>query len=203
MYGINRLLHVATNSNYFNAKQLLTNISDDIAKYANGVEQFDDITLSMLIYTGKQEMNPENTLTLIAKPVSTTVAVNYVESVLASRELNQKFIARISIVIDELFANVAFYAYPKGKEGNVTVTVDTREDVLRIRIIDSGTPFDPTAKDDPDVTASIDDRKRGGLGIFIVKNTMDSVRYEYTNFQNVLYLDKKITPQDKIEKKGD
>ncbi len=200
MFGIDKLINTANKSNYFNAKQLLTEISDKIAKFTNGVEQFDDITMLLLRYTGNKELNPENTLTLIAKPISTSVAVNYVESVLASRELNQKFIARISIVIDELFANVAYYAYPKGKEKDVTVTVDTRDDLLKIRLIDSGIPFDPTAKENPDVTATIDERKRGGLGIFIVKNTMDEVRYEYKNFQNILYLNKKINPEDKINK---
>ena len=99
----------------------------------------------------------------------------------------------IDVAVEELFVNVASYAYD-GKTGPATVQVTVREDPLaaEITLIDSGKQYDPLAKPDPDVTLAAKDRKKGGLGIFMVKNSMDDVKYEYKNGKNVLTLIKKL-----------
>ena len=93
----------------------------------------------------------------------------------------------IDVAVEELFVNIASYAYA-GKSGKATVQVAIHEDPLsaEITFMDSGTPYDPLLKPDPDVTLAAKDRKKGGLGIYMVKNSMDEVRYEYRDGQNVL-----------------
>ena len=99
----------------------------------------------------------------------------------------------IDVAVEELFVNIASYAYD-GKNGTVTVRVTLHEKPLaaEITFIDSGNPYDPLAKPDPDVTLSAKERRKGGLGIFMVKNTMDDMKYEYKDGKNVLTLFKNL-----------
>ena len=100
---------------------------------------------------------------------------------------------QIDIAIDELVGNVAQYAYPSGV-GEITVRFEALETPRSVVItfIDRGTPYDPLKKADPDVTLALDKRKNGGLGIFLVKKSMDDMTYEYKDGQNILKIQKNI-----------
>ena len=99
----------------------------------------------------------------------------------------------ICVAIEEVFVNVAHYAYKDGN-GNVefNISFDEETRLVTFKMTDSGVPFDPLKKEDPDVTLSAEDRKIGGLGIFITKKTMDEVSYVYENGKNILTMIKKI-----------
>ncbi len=100
---------------------------------------------------------------------------------------------QIDVAIDELFANIAHYAY--GDEtGEVTVRFDfdPSDRMASITFVDNGMPFDPLKKVDPDVTLSAEEREIGGLGIFLVKKTMDNMTYRYEDGRNVLTIYKHI-----------
>lgn len=99
----------------------------------------------------------------------------------------------IDIAVEELFVNIASYAYGEGS-GKATVQVSVHEDPLSVEItfIDNGVQYDPLAKADPDTTLSAKERKKGGLGIFMVKNTMDNVSYEYKDGKNILTIKKNL-----------
>ena len=99
----------------------------------------------------------------------------------------------IDVAVEELFVNIASYAYEQG-EGIAVVQVTVHEDPLSVEItfIDNGRQYDPLAKEDPDVTLSVRERKKGGLGIFMVKNTMDNVSYEYKEGKNILTIKKNL-----------
>lgn len=99
----------------------------------------------------------------------------------------------IDVAVEELFVNIASYAYGQG-EGVAMVQVTVHEDPLSVEItfIDNGEPYDPLAKPDPDTTLSVKERKKGGLGIFMVKNTMDNVSYEYKDGKNILTIKKNL-----------
>ena len=99
----------------------------------------------------------------------------------------------IDVAVEELFVNIASYAYGDGK-GPATIQVSIHKDpkAAEITLIDGGVPYDPLAKPDPDVTLAAKDRKKGGLGIFMVKSSMDDVKYEYKDGQNVLTLIKNL-----------
>ena len=99
----------------------------------------------------------------------------------------------IAVAAEEVFVNIASYAYAPGT-GIATVCIEIDDDppVATIAFSDSGVPFDPLKKADPDVTLPAEEREIGGLGIFMTKKTMDEVRYEYKDGQNRLTLVKKI-----------
>ena len=99
----------------------------------------------------------------------------------------------IDIAVEELFVNIASYAYEHG-EGVAVVQVTVHEDPLSVEItfIDNGKPYDPLAKADPDTTLSTKERKKGGLGIFMVKKSMDNVSYEYKDGKNILTIKKNL-----------
>ena len=100
---------------------------------------------------------------------------------------------KVDIAIDELFGNIANYAYTPGI-GAVTVRIEVTDDppAVAITFIDRGVPYDPLAKEDPDITLSAKDRQIGGLGIYMVKKMMDDITYEYKDGQNILKIRKEI-----------
>jgi anti-sigma regulatory factor (Ser/Thr protein kinase) len=98
----------------------------------------------------------------------------------------------LNLALEEAVTNVIVYAYPDGIDGLVDIEAYIREDHLEFIISDSGKPFDPTAAPQADVTLGVEDRKIGGLGIYLVRNIMDTVSYRYENGKNILTMIKKI-----------
>ena len=100
---------------------------------------------------------------------------------------------QIDIAVEEVFVNICKYAYHPDK-GRAVVRVSVTDAPVQVKItfIDHGHPYDPLDKDDPDVTLSAEDRPIGGLGIFMVKQTMDAVEYEYKDGSNILTLVKNL-----------
>lgn len=96
-----------------------------------------------------------------------------------------KAMVQITIAVEEIFVNIAHYAYPEGG-GTMTFKIETDISSAKLTFIDSGVEFDPLSKPDPDVTLSADERPIGGLGIFMVKKSMDDVRYEHVDGKNIL-----------------
>lgn len=98
---------------------------------------------------------------------------------------------QIDIAVDELFGNIAHYAYDPDT-GPATVQVEVRQEPMEVIItfIDNGIPFDPLARADPDITLSAEERKIGGLGIYMVKRSMDDISYEYKDGRNILKIRK-------------
>ena len=100
---------------------------------------------------------------------------------------------QIDIAIDELFGNIAHYAY-NPEVGTATVRVEVTEDPLAVVVsfIDKGVPYDPLSKEDPDVGLPLVEREIGGLGIYMVKKSMDEITYEYKDGQNILRIRKSM-----------
>ena len=116
----------------------------------------------------------------------------FVEEVCEAAGLDMGTTMKMNLAIEEAVVNVMKYAYPSGKQGNVTIEATTNDTRLKFTIIDSGMPFDPTAKADADTTLSVEQRPIGGLGIYLVRQMMDSVNYERMDNLNVLTLRKKL-----------
>jgi anti-sigma regulatory factor (Ser/Thr protein kinase) len=99
----------------------------------------------------------------------------------------------ICVAVEEIFVNIASYAYPNGDgEASLAFGFDESERLMTLVIKDDGVPFNPLEKAEPDISLSADEREIGGLGIFITKKTMDTVSYTYENDSNVLTMTKKI-----------
>ena len=132
-------------------------------------------------------------ITLDATPENIGVATDFVEEFLDEIGCPIKAKMKLNIAIDELFGNIANYAYPDGA-GQATVKVDMLENprAVCITFIDSGVPYNPLSKADPDITLSAEDRQIGGLGIFMVKKNMDDMQYSYCEGRNRLKIIKCI-----------
>ena len=119
--------------------------------------------------------------------------IGFVEQSLEEFECSMKNSMAICVAIEEVFVNVAHYAYGEG-EGDVNFDISFNSESREVSFVmkDKGIPFDPLQKADPDITLSAEERTIGGLGIFITKKTMDKVTYAYENGENVLTMIKKI-----------
>ncbi|MDR0678486.1 MAG: ATP-binding protein [Holosporaceae bacterium] len=104
----------------------------------------------------------------------------------ADNKIPEKKYHDIALILDEIITNVINYAYPDGKEHEFNLEINKNENHIAIKLIDSGIPFDPLIRMDPDVTSSIEERKVGGLGIFIVKQLSEIVEYSRINNRNQL-----------------
>lgn len=102
--------------------------------------------------------------------------------------------AQLDVAVEEIFVNIARYAYPPDQPGWVLIRCQVEEEPPRIivQFVDRGVPFNPLAKKDADITLSAEERQIGGLGILMVKRSMDQVEYTYEDGQNVLTLTKNI-----------
>lgn len=100
---------------------------------------------------------------------------------------------QIDIAIDELFSNISNYAY-NPETGPATVQIEVSKDPLAVILtfMDNGIPYDPLKRQDPNTTAPLEERDTGGLGIYIVKQSMDDISYEYRNGMNILKIKKKF-----------
>jgi anti-sigma regulatory factor (Ser/Thr protein kinase) len=96
------------------------------------------------------------------------------------------------MVFDELLANVISYAYSDEDAHSIEVIVNCAENRLTISISDDGMPFNPFTREDPDITLSVEDREIGGLGIMLVKNTMDETGYQRRHNRNIVTLIKHL-----------
>lgn len=131
-------------------------------------------------------------MTLQAVPESLDQVLEFIDENLEQNRFPAKVQVQIDIAIEELFVNIARYAY-RPYVGEVTIGIDMEEDPLKVRIrfIDGGKPYDPLKREDPDVTLSAEERKIGGLGIYMVKQSMDEIYYEYRGGKNILTITKK------------
>ena len=133
-------------------------------------------------------------LTVEAKIENIEAVTDFVNEQLEALDCPMKAQMQIDIAIDELFGNIAHYAY-NPEIGKATVRVEVIEDPLAVTItfIDNGVPYDPLAKADPDTTLSAEEREIGGLGIYMVKKSMDDITYEYKDGQNILKIKKNLS----------
>ncbi len=132
-------------------------------------------------------------LTIDATIENIAAVTAFVEVQLEQLDCPLKTQMQVNIAIDELFGNIASYAYTPGI-GAATVRVEVTENPLAVVItfIDNGVPYDPLAEEEPDITLSAKERQIGGLGIYMVKKTMDDITYEYKDGQNILKIRKEI-----------
>ncbi|MBP3638004.1 MAG: ATP-binding protein [Clostridia bacterium] len=132
-------------------------------------------------------------LTIAATVENIETVTAFVEEQLEALDCPVKARMQINIAIDELFGNIAHYAY-NPDVGEATVRVEVVEEPLSVVItfIDKGVPYDPLAAADPDTSLPAEERALGGLGIFMVKKSMDEVTYRYENGSNILSIRKKL-----------
>ena len=119
--------------------------------------------------------------------------IQFVDQELETADCPIKAQMQIEIAVEEIFINIANYAY-NPDTGSAVIRIEVTDDPVSVKLvfIDNGVPYDPLAKKDPDITLSAEERDIGGLGIFMVKKNMDEIHYEYKDGQNILTLIKNL-----------
>lgn len=132
-------------------------------------------------------------ITLDASVDNIGVVMDFVDEFLDENDCPMKIKMKIDIAIDELFGNIAQYAYTD-EAGIATIRAEIQDNPKSVCItfMDRGVPFNPLEEPDPDITLPAKDRKIGGLGIYMVKKSMDDMTYEYKDEQNILRIRKKL-----------
>ena len=122
----------------------------------------------------------------------------WLSSIAAELDIQDRIKKQLLISCDEVFTNIASYAYPEGS-GSVEIAIEFVAEKRNLRIIfsDSGIAFDPLAISEPDTGAALSERKIGGLGMFMVKKMMDSIEYFRKDGKNILILTKCLEKQNK------
>ena len=130
----------------------------------------------------------------IAKVDELPKVTSFIENELEKLEFSFKIITQFNLVVEELFVNVASYAYKENENGKCKISINYDKDKQEVKLSmeDNGIKFNPLEKEDPDTTLSVEDRKIGGLGILLVKKNMDNIEYKYEDNKNILILSKKV-----------
>ncbi|MBR5125796.1 MAG: SpoIIE family protein phosphatase [Oscillospiraceae bacterium] len=193
LYGEDRLLSFMNQNASMEATALLPALKANIDEFVGEAPQFDDITMLMFDYRPKEGGAYMTSQTFPANTEALPDILGFVEETLEGFGCPMKIQMALCVAIEEVFVNIAHYAYDSG-DGHVNLGIgfDPDDSTVTFRIADKGIPFDPLKKPDPDITLSAEDRDIGGLGIFITKKTMDSVTYAYENGENILTMIKKI-----------
>ena len=134
-----------------------------------------------------------DSLTVKAKTDQLDTVTDFVEEKLAPYDCPMRTMLQLRLAIEEIFVNIASYAYSPA-EGEAEVRCAVLEDPLRvvIQFLDGGRPFDPLAREDADTSEEALMSREGGLGILLVKKTMDDVQYSYEGGKNILTIMKKL-----------
>ncbi len=183
LYGTDRMIDALNRAKDKRCDELLKYLHEDIDTFVGEADQFDDITMLTLEITSPQY---EKVLNVVPTSDKTGEVTEFIESILSENDFPFKTIAQVNVAVDEIFSNIVLYS--GASMATVKCLVENGEVIVEFS--DNGKPYDPTATPDPDTSLSAEDRDVGGLGIFMVKKTMDDISYSYKNKKNILTIRK-------------
>lgn len=186
LYGMDRLCEVLCANADKKPGELLQTVKQAVDGFVGEAEQFDDITM-----LGMELRKLKDSITLKAEPASLETVTNFVNGFMDNCGYDKKLQSQIDIAVEEIYVNICSYAYPNDS-GDVTVEIAGEGGRLTLTFADSGFEYNPLEKEDPDITLSAEERKVGGLGVYMVKQIMDEVTYQRTDGKNVLEMAKNV-----------
>ena len=191
LFGATRMVDALNKEPAADPKGVLKNVRAAVDDFTEDAEQFDDLTMLCMAYYGAETDTNARELTVEASTENLSKVTAFIDELLEQADCPGKTRMQIELAVEEIFVNIAHYAYAPEK-GDATIRVELTEEPrsASITFIDRGKPYDPLQKTDPDVTLSAEERSVGGLGIFMTKKVMDDVSYEYRSGQNILTLKK-------------
>ena len=175
------------------SEKLIRTMTNRVNGFVDGAEQSDDLTMLAIHYTPPEKPIVFcETLKLNNKVSEITKLNAFVKSATATLNMESGLANKIKLAVEEAVTNIIDYAYQNGTEGNISVTIEADESRIRFILADSGAEFDPTGVSKADTTLTVDERPIGGLGVFLVRNLMDSINYERVDGKNVLRMEKRF-----------
>lgn len=188
-YGEERLCDVLRGLTESAPEETVAAVDADVRRFAEGAEQVDDITMMCLEYTGN---GSELICTVPAEREQLYRVLEFTEAQAKEAGASRKETDRLLLAVEEIFVNIADYAYADGR-GDVTVKARRTDNAqMEITFSDSGVPYDPLEKPDPDTHLAAEKRQEGGLGILLAKNMMDEMEYERRDGRNILTMKKRF-----------
>ena len=199
MFGLERMIRTLNTDPEASPEQILRNVRSQVDGFVQEAEQFDDLTMLCLEYRGEQtDQAAQAVQTTFEKEMEASVEelpelLAFLDAHLEEAGCSRKALFQIDVAAEEIFVNIANYAYAPGT-GRVLARLCIPEGshTAEISFTDSGMPYDPLKRPDPDITLSAEEREIGGLGVYMVKKTMDDVSYEYKDGRNILTIRKTI-----------
>jgi sigma-B regulation protein RsbU (phosphoserine phosphatase) len=196
LFDDHRMLAVANQiyaQEHYEPTLVVETMEQAVKQFVGDAEQSDDLTLMAIQYRKKQKnIRMQHSITLINDIEQVPQLADFVDMVCEEVGFDPTLSLQMNLAIEEAVVNVMTYAYPTGTVGNVNIEAQANDERLKFTIVDSGIPFDPTAKAEVDTTLSVEERPIGGLGIHLVRQLMDSINYERIDGKNVLTLRKKF-----------
>ncbi|MBR3491604.1 MAG: SpoIIE family protein phosphatase [Bacteroidales bacterium] len=194
-FGLKRVekgLRVCIGKESNTSEKLIRIMTNRVNAFVDGAEQSDDLTMLAIHYTPQEKsIIFFETLTFINKVSEITKLNAFVKSATTALNMETGLANQIKLAVEEAVTNIIDYAYQNGTEGNISVTIEADESRIRFILTDSGAEFDPTSVSKADTTLSVEERPIGGLGVFLVRNLMDSINYERVDGKNVLRMEKR------------
>ena len=183
LYGTDRMLAALNRNRDLDSEALLHQVKADIDCFVGSAPQFDDITMLAL---QRKPTAVRQSIRATPELESIPLVCEFLEEVLQNHGAPMKTIMQINIAADEIFSNIARYSGAAAAQ----VDCEIMDGRVVISFMDDGKPYDPTEQPEPDVTLSAAEREIGGLGIFMVKKSMDRVSYEHVGGRNILTIEK-------------
>jgi sigma-B regulation protein RsbU (phosphoserine phosphatase) len=192
LFGEDRLLETAVRLSGEKADVLVESMTAAVNAHTRGCDPSDDLTMLAIRFTNPAPSTGwERRLSLPNDIVEIPRLHRFMQVVSEQAGLDHALATSLNLALEEAVSNVILYAYPAGTTGQVDIDAVVLEDRIDFTVSDSGVPFDPTVKSDPDLTCDIKDRPVGGLGIYLVKRIMDHVSYAREGDRNILTMTKK------------
>lgn len=171
-------------------RDLIAGIGRDIKKFVGKAEQSDDIT--MLAFKFQRSAKSIGKSMAMTNQVTDIPRLNeFVEAACAGQNLGEGFISELKLAIEEVVANVINYAYDKNEKGEIGVSLKFQPEEVSVEIKDTGKAFDPTDIKEADTDSSIEERRIGGLGLYLVRQLTDTMSYRREGNFNILSLTKR------------
>lgn len=195
LYGEDRLLHFMNQKEVvsLSGKELLSAVNQSLKEFADGAEQADDITMLSLTFHGYKAMEAEHNhgseITIAADLSVLDRILGFADETMERLDIRDKEVRnRTAFILDELFSNIAMYSHDDGMT-EVCIRIEKcGAHTLSIELEDNGIPYNPLEAGEPDITSSVEDRPIGGLGIYLVKQSVQTMEYHYRDNKNVLKL---------------
>ena len=187
LFGEERTLDAAASVGAMVAREQLAQLHKAVQQFVNQAEQSDDLTLLAIRYLGHT-----NTLTLTNNIRELDKLEPFLDAFFEQENLDKSLMPQINLALEEAATNVIMYAYPEGEKGAAELTLEVVKGQICATISDTGVPFNPLEQKEPDLDVSLEERQIGGLGIHLIKEIMDEVRYAHEEGRNVLKMRKKL-----------
>ena len=193
LYGEDRLIRTIADADSVTPEGLLQALWKDVDEFQKDAAQFDDITMLAVTYHGNgfEEKSDKPDMDKMRE------FADFVEQVLEENGISMKTVMKIQMTVDEIYSNICYYS--GAEEVTVGIRVEESSDQkdrrykesrvkkeITLYFEDDGMPYNPLERPDPDVEKLLEQRKEGGLGIYLVKKRMDRAEYEYINERNKL-----------------